>query len=109
VTEARHFERIRDAPARLVRQVLQVGMHVVMGEERCILLAQQPTNALLEPGALGSRRLDRSARPCPRNRRIMPAEIYAETFGCGHGHASIIDANSRPCSVQSFAARCRPR
>ena len=49
--EAGHLERIGDAAAGLERQVLQVAVDVVVGDEHGVVLLQQFLGAGLEAGA----------------------------------------------------------
>ena len=80
--EARHLQRIGDAAAGLVGQVLQVAIDVVMRHQRRIVLAQHAANLRLEAHALLSGRLNWRTRPRTRHRGIVPAEVNAESLCC---------------------------
>jgi len=61
--KARHFQRIADDAAGLNRQVLQVGVDVVMRHHHRVAILKQAANPLFQLGALFGAWLHRHARP----------------------------------------------
>jgi hypothetical protein len=62
--EARHLERIGDAAAGFLGQVLQVGVDIVVRDEHRFTFLEQALDACFEFGLFSRRRRGGRARPC---------------------------------------------
>ena len=80
--EARHLERIGDAAAGFLGQVLQVGVDVVVGDQHRFAFLEQAADLVLELGAFVGRRRLRRARPGLRRCRTGRA--------CGWSYSTVL-------------------
>jgi hypothetical protein len=82
--KTRHFERVRDRAPGGLREVLEIRVHVVVGDEDGVALLQQPLRLRDQGRPLGGR--DRMGRLGRVQAVAAVNALEADLDGLGEGH-----------------------